>query len=215
MNNTGSRIRERRKALKLTQQQVAKRLGVSHVALSQWERGDTEPRGSNLYNLCEVLGCDPAWLLSGKNAASNIEPADMGGARIPLISYVQAGLWASPEENFRLNDGQFEYIITDLTLSRTAFALKVKGRSMEPEFVEGDRIVIDPEICPSPGDYVVAMNGDNEVTFKKYRARGIIDNEEVFELVPLNPDYPTLSSLHSPITILGTMVEHRRYRRQR
>lgn len=139
----------------------------------------------------------------------------MGGARIPLISYVQAGLWASPEENFRLNDGQFEYIITDLTLSRTAFALKVKGRSMEPEFVEGDRIVIDPEICPSPGDYVVAMNGDNEVTFKKYRARGIIDNEEVFELVPLNPDYPTLSSLHSPITILGTMVEHRRYRRQR
>lgn len=86
---------------------------------------------------------------------------------------------------------------------------------MEPEFVEGDRIVIDPEIAPSPGDYVVAMNGDNDVTFKKYRSRGVIEGEEVFELVPLNPDYPTLSSLHSPITILGTMVEHRRYRRQR
>ncbi|MGK0736958.1 LexA family protein [Yokenella regensburgei] len=215
MNTTGSRIRERRKALKLTQVQVAKRVGVSHVSLSQWERGDTEPRGSNLYALCEVLGCDPAWLLSGKNASSNVEPANIGGTRVPLVSYLQAGLWASPDERFHLNDCQFEYIYTDLFLSRNSFALKVKGRSMEPEFVEGDRIIMDPEVIPSPGDYVVAMHGDNEVTFKKYRVREVIDGEEVFELIPLNPDFPTLSSLHAPIAILGTMVEHRRYRRQR
>jgi phage repressor protein C with HTH and peptisase S24 domain len=30
---------------------------------------------------------------------------------------------------------------------------------MEPEFKEGDTIIVDPDLCPGPGDYVVAKNG--------------------------------------------------------
>lgn len=36
-----------------------------------------------------------------------------------------------------------------------------------------------------------------------------------FELVPLNSDYPTLSSENTPLMIIGTMIEHRIYRRKR
>jgi SOS-response transcriptional repressor LexA len=36
---------------------------------------------------------------------------------------------------------------------------------MEPDFKEGD-IIVDPELEPVPGEFVVAKNGDNEATFK-------------------------------------------------
>ncbi|CAI0838292.1 Peptidase S24-like [Serratia quinivorans] len=86
---------------------------------------------------------------------------------------------------------------------------------MEPEFKEGDLIIVDPELNPLPGDYVVAKNGEHEATFKKYRARGVTqDGQDVFELVPLNPDYPTKSSLTEHIEIIGVLVEHRRLLRR-
>lgn len=69
--------------------------------------------------------------------------------------------------------------------------------------------------CVSPGDYVVAKNGSEYATFKKYRARGVNENgEEVFELVPLNPDFAALNSAVEKISIIGVVVEHRRQMRR-
>lgn len=108
-----------------------------------------------------------------------------------------------------------EWLLTDLELSPSAFALRIKGDSMLPEFREGDTVIIDPAVTPLPGDYVVAKNDDNEATFKKYRPRGLNEQgQPVFELVPLNEDYPSLRSDRSNLQIIGTMVEHRRYRKR-
>jgi transcriptional regulator with XRE-family HTH domain len=50
MNTTlmGERIRARRKELKIRQAALGKMVGVSNVAISQWERSETEPNGENL-----------------------------------------------------------------------------------------------------------------------------------------------------------------------
>jgi SOS-response transcriptional repressor LexA len=37
----------------------------------------------------------------------------------------------------------------------------------------------------------------------------------ILDLVPLNPDFEMLHSVTWPITVIGTMVEHCQYRRQR
>lgn len=135
--------------------------------------------------------------------------------RIPLLTYVQAGHWTCPDE-IRECDGNLTYITTDLALGECAFAIELKGRSMEPEFVEGDVVLIDPDEHPHPGDCVVAKNGDEDATFKKFRPRGVDeDGQDIFELVPLNDDFPTLRSDRQPIRIIGTMVEHRRRRKRR
>lgn len=61
---------------------------------------------------------------------------------------------------------------------------------------------------------MVAKNDDGEATFKKYRSRGLNERgEPVIELVPLNEDYPSLRSDRTPLQIIGTMMEHRRYRK--
>lgn len=145
---------------------------------------------------------------------SNITLAKIGDRRIPLIDYVQAGKWTEVVNSNQLSNAS-DWLLTDLDLSDNAFALEIKGESMLPRFKEGDRIIVDPTVHPLPGDFVVAKNGEHEATFKKYRPRGISEQgTQVFELVPLNEDFATLRSDICQITIIGTMVEHRSYRKK-
>lgn len=146
---------------------------------------------------------------------SNVSPAPIGARSVPVISAIQAGMWCEIVDQFQPGDAD-EYLMTDLELSAHAFALTIRGDSMLPEFNPGDRVIIDPDVAPHPGDFVAAKNGEQEATFKKYRPRGMdASGNMVFELVPLNDDYPTLRSDIEPIRIVGTMVEHRKYRRAR
>ena len=214
MNNLGQRIRARREELGLTQEQVAEQVGIKQQSYQAIESGGVKkPR--HLYEISVVLKCDMAWLLSGnKEDIRNVEVLDFKTYQVPLISYIQAGAWT---ESCELRDSTgFEYIMTSLELSDKAFALQIKGDSMEPEFKEGDVVIIDPVIKPIPGEFVVAMNGESEATFKKYRELGYDEHERMqFELIPLNPDYTTMSTLKQQIRIIGTMVEHRIFRRKR
>ena len=214
MNNLGQRIRARREELGLTQEQVAEHVGIKQQSYQAIESGSVKkPR--HLYEISVTLKCDMAWLLSGKEKdVINVEKIEIHAHQVPLISYVQAGVWT---ESCELRDSTgFEYIMTSLELSDKAFALQIKGDSMEPEFKEGDVVIIDPAIKPFPGEFVVAVNGDEEATFKKYRELGYDEHERMqFELIPLNPDYTTMSTLKQQIRIIGTMVEHRIFRRKR
>jgi SOS-response transcriptional repressor LexA len=67
-----------------------------------------------------------------------------------------------------------------------AFALMVLGDSMEPEFVEGEVIVIEPSGELRDGSYVLAQTQDDWI-FRQLRRAG-----EAWTLAPLNPAYPTL-----------------------
>jgi len=140
----------------------------------------------------------------------NVVPAHLGLRPIPVISSVQAGALRDMETPYPTGAG-YAYEYTDQDLSPWAFALDVEGLSMSPEFKPGDRIIVDPEISPNPGDFVVARNGSEQATFKKYRPRGIDGaGNMVFELVPLNDDYPTLRSDTEHLSIIGVVTEHRK-----
>ena len=210
----GAEIRRRRKALKWTLEELANRVDSDTGNLSRVETGKQGASEEMLRKIAHALGCTVADLFAGTEAAANVAPAPLGTRRIPLVSYVQAGHMTEAVDPYALGDAD-EWMLTDLDLSANAFALKIKGDSMLPEFREGDTVIIDPVVPPLPGDYVVAKNGENEATFKKYRPRGVNEQgQQVFELVPLNEDYPSMRSDITPIRIIGTMVEHRRYRRK-
>lgn len=65
------------------------------------------------------------------------------------------------------------------------FALQVLGDSMQPEFMDGVVIIVDPEGVVRDGCYVVAQHND-EFTFRQYRF-----HEDRHYLVPLNDLYKT------------------------
>ncbi|MGN5136668.1 LexA family protein [Aeromonas sp. 164P] len=212
------RIRELRKKHGLTQQKLGELIGVKKSSISQWENDEHSPSGDNLAQLSKVFGVSAHWLATGKGSPelSNVEPAVIPqGNRVPILSYVQAGNWREMCEQAIAFDGNVEYVSAGGEIGLYGFGLWLRGDSMVPLFKEGDLIIVDPDESPQPGDYVVAKNGSNEATFNKYRPRGIDENgQEVFELVPLNDDYPTMHSDRQHIQIIGVMVEHRSYRKR-
>lgn len=68
MNTIGNRIKLTRKNKfpKMTQQQLAKKVGVSREAVSQWESGDSKTlKHENLMAVSIALECDLKWLMTG------------------------------------------------------------------------------------------------------------------------------------------------------
>jgi SOS-response transcriptional repressor LexA len=136
----------------------------------------------------------------------------------PLLSRVAAGNWSEAIANDTTAWDDLVAFHIYWTPKGAAFALEITGESMTPEFGEGDLVFIDTGVEPLPGDYVVAaIQGQAEATFKKYRPRGKDENDEpIIELAPLNSDYPTLTlSAKNPGHVVGTMIEHRRFRKRK
>ena len=62
----GRFIAECRKQTKLTQLQLADKLGITDKAISKWERGIAMPDTSLMLELCDILGISVNELLSGE-----------------------------------------------------------------------------------------------------------------------------------------------------
>ncbi|MGO3890106.1 MAG: LexA family protein [Paenalcaligenes sp.] len=219
MDNLAKRLKHAREQVGLSQAALAKLIGSGQSTIGSIENGRNQGSGK-LLQIARALRVRPEWLETGRggmhennNSPSNVVPASIGERRIPLLNYIQAGIFTDAGQNFTMED--VEYLLTDLDLSERAFALQIKGDSMLPDFREGDRIIVDCEVTPRPGDFVVAKNSEQEATFKKYRLLRIDEaGKEVFELVPLNEDYPSMNSEQHHIQIIGTMIEHRKYYRR-
>ena len=73
---TGEKIRQRMKALKLTQNELARRAGMSSSGMCTIIKGTYEPRMENLRQIAQVLGCTVSELLSDPEDAHSINPRD-------------------------------------------------------------------------------------------------------------------------------------------
>lgn len=58
----GSRLRDKRKELGITQPALAERLGGTQSAIGSWETDVNSPRATLLYDLFDILHCDANYL---------------------------------------------------------------------------------------------------------------------------------------------------------
>lgn len=238
--NTSSlsdRIRWLMQRFDLSQSELARIAGIKQPSVAGWLSGRTKNLKSGpALAICTQLPVRQSWLVNGvgdpltsKSAAltgscSNVVPFVGQFRRIPLLrcervgDMLGAGRFRACQEAYDRGD----FVWVDDEASDECFALKVSGASMEPDFRENDEIVIDTSIRPCPGDFVVALRvnkktGGMETVFSKYRSRGCdMNGTDVFELVPLNDDYPAYNSQVENLTVVGVVVEHRRsYRNKR
>lgn len=179
-------IRQGRLRLGMTEQQFADAAGVSRGAVQQWERpGGTAPKRSNQAQVAKLLGISVAELVSG---GTNVgRGVDARGPQVPLVSEVEAGNY-TVIDNFQPHP-KFETVPVSVPVQRHTYALRVRGDSMVSEtgdsFPDGSLIIVEPELPALPGDYVIALNSENETTFKQL----IKDGGDLF-LKPLNLRYP-------------------------
>ncbi|WP_134636603.1 helix-turn-helix domain-containing protein, partial [Pseudomonas aeruginosa] len=70
------RIRARLKALRLSQSELASRVGVSKGTVTFWMNGTNLIKGENLMAVARELQCSPEWLISGTEAKPNSSQAE-------------------------------------------------------------------------------------------------------------------------------------------
>ena len=154
-----------------------------------------QPRLDNLVRLAEVLQVSLEWLATGQG---NIAPPDKPPAharlRVPLISWVSAGVMAFPDISEEVLGWVEE---SGLEPTGDWIALRVVGDSMDrispPEsiiFVDRKDQVLVPNAC-----YVIS-NGDGEATYKRFRS-----NPMRFEPVSTNPAHEPIYPTREPLIV--------------
>jgi transcriptional regulator with XRE-family HTH domain len=181
--DTAQKIREARKRRKLTQSQLGEAIGLSHSAISQWEKPDdpTLPKGQNLINAANVLGVTPEWLMDAPQNSQDfatLTPIQLDKS-VPVKGVVQAGHWMPADELLSLEGDPVRVSSREFGGKYTYFALQVRGNSMDQFFKEGDFVICVPySEYPKDlmgGEFVVVQrsrNGEAEATVKQIEKRG-------------------------------------------
>lgn len=227
----GKRIVQARARKGWSQSELARQTGVRPQSVQLWEADKTVPSRKRIELVAELLDTTPEELLfdvpvsqraraRGKRFIGdrgNVIVSAYGDQIVPVCDYVQAAEWTASDEPYPITD-RTENVWTNIeNLSDRSFGLVIEGESMLEEFYPADIVILDPELPPQPGDFVVAkLDKDHNVTFRKYRPRGLDGKgKPVIELAPLNDDYPTLvMDQRNPGRVIATLVEHRKYRRR-
>ncbi|MGE0082218.1 MAG: S24 family peptidase [Thiohalomonadaceae bacterium] len=84
--------------------------------------------------------------------------------------------------------------------AKEPYALMVLGDSMEPEFMEGEVIVIDPEGVARDRSFVIAWHNE-EYIFRQLR---IVDGQ--WHIAALNAAYP-VQKLSGPDAVKGVIIQ--------
>lgn len=216
-----ARIKQKLDEKNLRAADLARATKKSPVSAKKWLDGVSVPTAENLKVIAKFLGVTDDWLLFGRDNKqvnsieheSNVSFISTPLREIPLLDYVQAGLFHDVGYD-GINPIGSSWTTYIGAKPECVFSLKVEGLSMSPTFMPGDELVVDGSLEAKPGSLVIAQevqHGIARTTFKKYRVIGVNEfGVDIIELVPLNPDFPTLNSLQINISIIGVVVRHNR-----
>lgn len=87
----GRFIAERRRAVSLTQAQLAEKLGITDRAVSKWENGRSLPDSSIMLELCEILKINVNELLSGEVIAVDNYKEELEKQIITMVKEKEKG----------------------------------------------------------------------------------------------------------------------------
>lgn len=198
-------LRKLRTEKGLTLQQVADYVGLQKAAIYKYEHGLIEnPKRSLIEKLATLFQVSPSYLLG---IADQPQQHSLTGVRIPILGRVVAGI---PLEDITDIEG-YEEITSKLAHTGEFFALRIKGRSMEPRIEDGDIVICKRQSDVESGDIAVVLINGDEATCKQIKK-----SPEGITLIGLNPViypphfYSNKEIEDLPITVIGRVVESRK-----
>ncbi|MDN8181386.1 S24 family peptidase [Acinetobacter baumannii] len=207
MATLGENLKAIRKAKKMTQKELAQKSGVKQSVISDLETGNAKSTGSIL-ELANALGVTAEELkkgVVGDFVTSNVAPVQARMA--PVLSWVQAGNFTNVESVDMTQVTEWFPLPDDC---EKCFYLKVRGVSNEPDFIEGDYIVVDPTVYYSDmqsGDIIVVRK-DRDATFKKL----VIESDGTRYLKAINPNFhPNIIPIDEDCYFIGQVIDSMRY----
>ncbi len=216
MADIGRRIKERREELKMTQQELADRLGYRNKSsIAKIETGTNDIVQSKVVEFAKVLDTTVADLMGwtvaeeAANAVSTLATKALKeskkGVSIKVLGRVAAGVPIEAVEDII----DTEEITEELAKTGEFFGLQLHGNSMEPRMCEGDVVIVRKQDDAESGDIVIAMVNGNDATCKRLRKY-----RDGIELISNNPSYEPMffsnqDIQEKPVKIIGKVVELR------
>lgn len=154
--DVGRRIAEIRRERGFNQEELAEMVGVHRVTLAKYETGSIEPGAMILSRIADALDVSTDELLCRTEKLPPFIPILKGV--VPVVGEIACGVPITAEQNTEgfadLPDG----IHAD-------FALRCKGDSMTPTFLDGDLVLIRQQSEVEDGQ-IAAIGIDGEATLK-------------------------------------------------
>lgn len=188
---------------------VCRDLDIPYSTFTDWCNGNIYPRIDKIEMLANYFDIKKSDLVESK---SNEQGNGINSAIVFVYGTIPAGIPMECIEDIL----DTEEISADMLKGgKQYFGLKIKGDSMEPDYLDGDVIIFQKQDdCENGDDCVVMVNG-NDGTFKR-----VFKNENGIILQPLNNKYqPMIYSNEQietlPVKILGVFEELRRKKRKK
>ncbi|RAP38513.1 LexA family transcriptional repressor [Legionella quinlivanii] len=212
----GQRIKQERISKGLTRKalsELTENLKISRI--NNYERGERTPGPEEIKQLAQALEVSAAFLMClSDDKQGRAKKNSHFGALIPILDFQQACNAEVAIENIRQNHNsetqKFIPVAANSSehLSGNAFALEINDDSMAPEFRVNDKVIIDPENFPKPGDFVAAkLDEDNAVIIRKYKQLSTSKTAPEFELIALNNNWANVQITDEvSAKIIGTII---------
>ncbi len=195
------------KSKNISNYKVSKETGITQTTLSAWKNGKITPKTDTLQKIADYFGVSLDYL-TGNTVDDNNETNTIKSVRIPVLGKVSAGIPIEAIENFESEE--WEEIPQSMASKWEYFALKIKGKSMEPKFSEGDVVIVRKQPTLESGEIGVIVVNGCDATVKK-----VVKQTNGISLVALNQEvfstkfYDNKEIVELPVKILGKVVELR------
>lgn len=185
-NITGTRIKELRKKMHLTQEDLGNVLGIKKAAVQKYEKGTVKNiKRATLIKLADYLGTTVEYLLGLETPRNAVAVNAHELVNIPILASVAAGMGAFADSTNNVAVGYEPVLESSLSSDADYVYLRVTGDSMYPMFMEGDLVLVRCQNSVDSGAYAVVMiDSDNGVV------KRVVYGENFIELQSVNPMYP-------------------------
>ena len=171
----------------MSQQELAERVGFKTAsAINKIEMGKRDISQTKILLFAKALGVDPAELL----LSDDIEPSISNCyIEFPVMGEVAAGFDKTAVEDWEGVKIQVPLSYLKGKSKNDFFVLQVKGDSMYPLYMDGDKVLIQKQnAIDYSGQIAVAIYNDECGTIKKIEYK-----KDSISLIPINPQYlPTV-----------------------
>lgn len=209
MNTWSGRLKSKMHELELTQEELARKLGVTRSAVAHYVQGTRHPPLKQVMKLAAILKVDPAWLQFGKSQEPT-KPKQQGQKnenRIPILD------WQNAIDYHRNALAKSQNYLEYFNYHNVeCYALAIKGDAMVSplaqslSFNPGSYAIIDPNKIPDHASYVLAITSNK----KEPILRQYVEEGGIVYLKPLNSQYPLLP-LERSTKILGVVIANIQY----
>lgn len=187
----GKRIESARTELNLTQEDLAKELGLNKSTIQRYETGQIKKiKLPVIHAMAKILNVNPSWLSDQSDNREAVKPVNSNAEFlskneiriIPVFETVSAGFGAYASNE--IIDYMPLYIESDYEAEET-LCIKVKGDSMYPKIENGDIVQVHKQDSVDNGQIAVVLIDGDEGLVKK-----VFVYKDYIELISLNPEYP-------------------------